>query len=195
MHLGGRQEFSTFRRTLAAILCTAVNNADETALTEWMMKHLRVVAVPYEDADSLGRLESDVLTALNPALNLQGMPDIPVRLLDQRDAEGRRAVSENGRSAAMRVGRRSSYVRASSRPLWWRTATSTKRMIMRSGLTFGCRRGARSTAKTRRYAGRERAARRLLLGDVRLVTGDQIGNRVDAESAERRGSLRDSDRL
>lgn len=82
MHLTGPHEFSTFRRTLAAILAhgAASGEVDESAVTEWMMQHLRVLPVPYDDADSLGRLEEDVLQALDPAFNLQGMAASPVRL-------------------------------------------------------------------------------------------------------------------
>jgi len=81
MHLGKRHEFSTFRRTLGAVQAqrTMTTTVDEQALTDWMMAHLRVLAAPYEDADTLGRLESDVLRLLDPPLNLQGMPASPVR--------------------------------------------------------------------------------------------------------------------
>ncbi|MFW2238797.1 DUF6884 domain-containing protein [Rhodococcus opacus] len=81
MHLGGRHEFSTFRRTLGSILANADRSPsiDEDALTVWMKQHLKVVAVPYEDADTLGKLEDDVLTRIDPPLNLQGMPASPIR--------------------------------------------------------------------------------------------------------------------
>ena len=64
---------------------------DESALTDWMLAHLRVLAAPYEDADTLGGLESDVLRLLDPPLNLQGMPASSVR---RRLTELRRAVSQ-----------------------------------------------------------------------------------------------------
>lgn len=82
MHLGGNHEFSTFRRTLGSILSTATDSPsiDEGALTGWMHDHLRVVAVPSEDPDTLGRLEDAVLKALDPPLNLQGMVRTPIRL-------------------------------------------------------------------------------------------------------------------
>lgn len=81
MHLGGNSQFSTFRLTLGAILSRAWGHdaIDEAALTRWMLDHLTVIAVPYEDADTLGRLETEVLAALNPSLNLQGMSPTPVR--------------------------------------------------------------------------------------------------------------------
>ena len=81
MHLGGNLEFSTFRHTLGAILASATGSqlVDEAALTDWMHLHLRVIAVPYEDADTLGRLEKAALEELDPPLNLQGMTITPVR--------------------------------------------------------------------------------------------------------------------
>ncbi|WP_101947998.1 DUF6884 domain-containing protein [Mycobacterium sp. 3519A] len=92
MHLGGNHEFSTFRRTLGAILAHAQGSThvDEDALTQWMHAHLRLVIVPYDDRDVLGRLERDVLLELDPPLNLQGMPSTPVRL---RLKELRRAIT------------------------------------------------------------------------------------------------------
>lgn len=82
MHLAGRHEFSTFRRTLGSILANrdGRETIDETGLTGWMTQHLRVLALPYRDADSLGRLEDAVLKAIDPPLNLQGMSSTPVRL-------------------------------------------------------------------------------------------------------------------
>ena len=93
MHLGKRHEFSTFRRTLGAVQGQRMGTAtvDESALTDWMLAHLRVLAAPYEDADTLGGLESDVLRLLDPPLNLQGMPASSVR---RRLTELRRAVSQ-----------------------------------------------------------------------------------------------------
>ncbi len=93
MHLGKRHEFSTFRRTLGAVQAHRQNSetVDEQALTQWMMAHLRVLAAPYEDADTLGRLETEVLRLLDPPLNLQGMPSTPVR---RRLTELRRVVSQ-----------------------------------------------------------------------------------------------------
>jgi hypothetical protein len=81
MHLGGNHEFSTFRRTLGAALASAAHSEsiDEGRLTAWMRDHLKVVAVPYEDADTLGKLEEAVLKALDPPLNLKGMSLTPVR--------------------------------------------------------------------------------------------------------------------
>ncbi|RZL82965.1 MAG: hypothetical protein EOP32_09370 [Rhodococcus sp. (in: high G+C Gram-positive bacteria)] len=81
MHLGGRHEFSTFRKTLGSILAntTGSSTIDEEALTIWMKQHLKVLAVPHHDADTLGKLEDDVLRKIDPPLNLQGMSPSPIR--------------------------------------------------------------------------------------------------------------------
>lgn len=88
MHLGGNHEFSTFRRTLGAVLASqhGESSIDEHRLTAWMHEHLRVVAVPVADADALDQLETDILAALDPPLNLAKMPrtDIRVRLTGLR---------------------------------------------------------------------------------------------------------------
>ena len=100
MHLGGRHEFSTFRRSLGSILAHASDEAtiDEDRLTAWMHEHLRVVAVPFDDPDTLGRLEEDVLRRLDPPLNLKGMPSSKLRLrlkeLRRPYARRRRGVVE-----------------------------------------------------------------------------------------------------
>lgn len=75
MHLGGNHEFSTFRRTLGAILASADDSTrvDEKRLTQWINDHMRVVTAPYDDRDTLGRIEKGVLETLDPPLNLQGM--------------------------------------------------------------------------------------------------------------------------
>jgi hypothetical protein len=79
--LGGRHDFSTFRRTLGAMLAAQRGEPmiDEERLTAWMYQHLRVVAIPVADADTLDQLETRVLGALDPPLNLAKMPRTPVR--------------------------------------------------------------------------------------------------------------------
>jgi len=96
MHLGGRHEFSTFRRSLGSILASALlaPGIDEAALTAWMYEHLRVVAVPVADADTLDDLETTVLAELDPPLNLMKMPKTPVR---RRLSELRRQYGGSGR--------------------------------------------------------------------------------------------------
>ncbi|WP_006244492.1 DUF6884 domain-containing protein [Mycolicibacterium tusciae] len=92
MHLGGNHEFSTFRRTLGAIIAHSdgVTQIDEDGLTRWMHSHLRLVTVPYDDRDVLGRLERDVLGELDPPLNLQHMEPTPIR---RRLKELRRSIT------------------------------------------------------------------------------------------------------
>ena len=81
MHLGGSAEFSTFRRTLAALLRSVIplSNEDDPRLSEWIDEHLRVVMLALPDADGLGDQESAVLDALDPPLNLQGRPRTAAR--------------------------------------------------------------------------------------------------------------------
>lgn len=96
MHLGGSHEFSTFRRTVGAILTArdGHDHIDESRLTSWMNAHLKIVAVPYADADTLGRLEEFVLQQIDPPLNLKGMPTTPIRAQTTRL---RRSHSQPGR--------------------------------------------------------------------------------------------------
>jgi hypothetical protein len=81
MHLGGRAEFSTFRRTLAACLQEPLGLAheDDERLSRWMRDHLAVTVWPTADGGQLGAIEDQVLSALDPPLNLRGMPETPVR--------------------------------------------------------------------------------------------------------------------
>lgn len=65
MRLGRRRQASTFRRTLGAVLTPVGEDIDEEALTTWMHAHLRVINVPVENADELGRAEKEVLHELN----------------------------------------------------------------------------------------------------------------------------------
>lgn len=97
MHLGGRHEFSTFRLSLGSILTSARGDPeiDEPALTTWMHKHLSVVAIPFEDADTLGELETDVLRTLDPPLNLD---KVAKNALRSRLSELRRQYGRKRRS-------------------------------------------------------------------------------------------------
>jgi hypothetical protein len=98
MHLGKKHEFSTFRRTLAALLRPrdSIGGIDEPELTRWMRAHLKVVAVPVEDADVLAQLEQEVLRRLDPALNLVHMPASAVR---DRITQMRKAMSGGAQPA------------------------------------------------------------------------------------------------
>jgi len=88
-HLGSNHRGSTLRRGLGSILAEASGweEIDELGLTAWMHGHLRVVAQPYADADTLGRLEGLVLAELNPPLNLRDVPptELRGRLSELRD--------------------------------------------------------------------------------------------------------------
>ena len=81
MHLAGSAEFSTFRRTLAAILRPVLGLASENdpRLSAWISTHLRVIAVPVPDPGQLGTIETAVLHLLDPPLNLAGRPPSPIR--------------------------------------------------------------------------------------------------------------------
>jgi hypothetical protein len=98
MHLGGRHEFSTFRLSLGSVLANARGETeiDEVGLTAWMHEHLRLIAVPVEDADALNGLETAVLADLNPPLNLDKMLRNPTR---DKLTELRRLHSRKSRPA------------------------------------------------------------------------------------------------
>lgn len=88
-HINGNATSSTFRLTLSAILMEPMQlrlgkpgrlaAGDRKKVSGWMKEHLRVAIAPYDDRDSLEDLEKDVLVALDPPLNLQGMPQTPAR--------------------------------------------------------------------------------------------------------------------
>jgi hypothetical protein len=106
MHLGGRRRFSTFRRTLGAVLDvvreTESEAVTETELTAWMQQHLRVSIVPWPSGDGLAALEHAVLVQLDPPFNLAGRPRTPTRI---RLTSLRRAASE-GDAVELTSGRR-----------------------------------------------------------------------------------------
>lgn len=79
-HLGGSRSSSTLRRTLGAILDQAHEHAwSSAALSDWMVRHLRVVPAITPDADALGDLERQVVRALDPPLNLDHVDPTPTR--------------------------------------------------------------------------------------------------------------------
>jgi hypothetical protein len=91
VHLASNSRVSTFRHTLAAVLrpVHGWDTVDEMALTHWMRQHLRIVTVPVTDPDIFDLVETAVLGALDPPLNLGKVPRTPLRL---RLIELRRAV-------------------------------------------------------------------------------------------------------
>jgi hypothetical protein len=111
-HLGGTIRGSTFRRTLAACLREPIGltiaapgklvRESEVELSAWMRRHLHVAVHPFANRDALGALEHRVLAALDPLLNLEGMPSTAVR---QRVSELRRVLTRG--EASLGVGRES----------------------------------------------------------------------------------------
>jgi len=81
MHLGGNHQFSTLRLSIGSILASAYGQRaiDEEQLTRWMHAHLRVNAIPVGDVDSLGDVETEILAALDPPLNLAKVAKTPQR--------------------------------------------------------------------------------------------------------------------
>lgn len=81
MHLGTNHNFSTLRLSLGSTLASAFEQTaiDEAQLTRWMHAHLRLIAIPVGDADSLDALETDLLTALDPPFNLARVAKNPLR--------------------------------------------------------------------------------------------------------------------
>jgi hypothetical protein len=81
MHVRGSTTMSTFRRTLASVLQPSAGSAgvDESRVTQWMLAHLSVATVPVADADGLSRIEEQVLSRLDPPLNLSRMSGTPLR--------------------------------------------------------------------------------------------------------------------
>ena len=103
MHLGGRHEFSTFRLSLGSVLAESRGDQeiDEPGLTAWMHEHLRLIAVPVDDADTLGDVETEVLLQLDPPLNLDKVARNPLRtqLSALRKKYGRKRRSASSASA------------------------------------------------------------------------------------------------
>ena len=104
-HINGNASASTFRLTISAILRGPMNlrvekprrlvPGDNRRVTAWIKEHLRVVIAPYDDRDSLGRVEEAVLVKVDPPLNLEGMPYTPLR---DRLAQLRKRISQAGRA-------------------------------------------------------------------------------------------------
>ena len=88
-HLHGTIRASTFRRSLAALLwdeldlrCDGPRTLDtgsNARLTRWMSAHLSVATVPVDDRSRIGRIESDLVDVLDPALNLVNVANTPAR--------------------------------------------------------------------------------------------------------------------
>lgn len=81
MHLGKRHNFSTLRLSLGSTLAITRRwrVIDEAELTGWMLAHLQVVIAPVSNADTLGVLESAILSELDPPLNIAKVPKTALR--------------------------------------------------------------------------------------------------------------------
>jgi len=97
-HLSGRIRGSTFRLTLASCLVEPLglvriapkrlDSPSEGLLSVWIGDHLDVAVMSFAGRDPLGDLEHHVLAALDPVLNLEGMPRTPARVaLSHRRAQ------------------------------------------------------------------------------------------------------------
>ncbi|MFX0538183.1 GIY-YIG nuclease family protein [Ornithinimicrobium sp. Y1847] len=97
---------------------------DEVELTRWMHAHLSVVAVPVADVDTLEALESEILTEVDPPLNLAQVSKTPLRTqlsaLRKRYAGGELGMHARGHREVSTVeevpGRPKSRVASSVRP-------------------------------------------------------------------------------
>lgn len=88
-HIGGNTYGSTFRLALASILKRRLrltpmdgrrmDPSGEPRLSAWMADHVSVAFVPVTDRGRLGLIETRVLAALDPPLNLSKVPPSPVR--------------------------------------------------------------------------------------------------------------------
>ncbi|CAB4922405.1 unannotated protein [freshwater metagenome] len=85
-HLGKRATKSTLRRLLGSLRASAFSHreVDEAELTQWMQDHLQVSTFPVEDRDGLKKLETSVLVALDPPLNVDEMPPTALRVEAKR---------------------------------------------------------------------------------------------------------------
>jgi hypothetical protein len=79
-HIRGNARSSTFRLTISSLLLQRFNLVAVTggkldapsnaSVSAWIADHLRVAISPYDDRDSLGAMEAEAVTRLDPPLNL-----------------------------------------------------------------------------------------------------------------------------
>ena len=90
MHLGKKAKMSTFRLTLGSILAGPLgwDGPDDPRLSDWMERHLSVIALPIDDRASILRHEKAVLKSIDPPLNLKDVErtEVRVRLGELRKA-------------------------------------------------------------------------------------------------------------
>jgi hypothetical protein len=88
-HLHGGTQASALRRSLGALLWNELDLRCERPrvlepgsnklLTAWMLEHLSVTTVPFDNRSSLGLVAAELLDSLDPALSLRRHPDTPSR--------------------------------------------------------------------------------------------------------------------
>jgi hypothetical protein len=79
-HIHGNARASTFRLTISSLLLRRFNLVavaggkldppSNARVSAWIADHLRVAIAPYDDRDSLGAVEAEVVARLDPPLNL-----------------------------------------------------------------------------------------------------------------------------
>jgi hypothetical protein len=79
-HIRGNARSSTFRLTISTLLLDRfalvsagqgrLDAASNARVSTWIADHLSVAIAPYDDRDSLGEIEEEVLAFLDPPLNL-----------------------------------------------------------------------------------------------------------------------------
>lgn len=80
-HIRGNARSSTFRLTVSCLLADRLSlvavkggkldPASNAQVSTWIAEHLRVVIAPFDDRDSLGKVEKAVVSQLDPPLNLE----------------------------------------------------------------------------------------------------------------------------
>lgn len=102
-HLNGTAYGSTFRKTLSSLLLgpleltiekpDCLNPADRRRVSRWMCDHLSIIVYPFDDRGALGEIEDQVLSILDPPLNISGVAPSTVR---RRVSDLRRSLTHPG---------------------------------------------------------------------------------------------------
>ena len=98
-HIRGNARSSTFRLTISSLLIEPLSlvtasggkldPASNLRTSAWIAEHLRILIAPFDDRDTLGRLEEEVVAHLDPPLNLDHCQPSKARA---RITERRRAI-------------------------------------------------------------------------------------------------------
>lgn len=101
-HIRGNARSSPFRLTISSLLIERLHlasadggrldKASNDLVSSWIADHLMVAIAPVEDRDQLASLEAEVVSALDPPLNLGHCLPTPARtkLTELRSARSRR---------------------------------------------------------------------------------------------------------